>query len=115
MDSSDRMQSIVAHLDEVKFGQVITNLIGNALKFTQSGGSITISVTHVEARGTVRISVMDTGVGIAPVCENAICFQLLLTNIIYMIGKYRQTFSRCRTVLARYSSAGRGSWLGTLQ
>ena len=65
------MQSIIACLDEIKFGQVITNLIGNALKFTKSGGSITVCVTHVEARGTVRISVTDTGAGIAPVSSNA--------------------------------------------
>ena len=65
------MQSIIACLDEIKFGQVITNLIGNALKFTKSGGSITISVTYVEARGTVRISVTDTGVGLLPVSDNS--------------------------------------------
>ena len=65
------MQSIIACLDEIKFGQVITNLIGNALKFTKSGGSITISVTHVEARGTVRISVTDTVVGLLTVSDNS--------------------------------------------
>ena len=60
-------QSIIARLDEIKFSQVITNLIGNAMKFTHSGGSVTVSVTHLEAQGTVRINVTDTGVGIAQV------------------------------------------------
>ena len=49
--------------DPVRIGQVLDNLVSNALKFTPSGGSV-----HVRAvvRGRrARIEVCDTGVGIA--------------------------------------------------
>lgn len=42
--------------------KVLVNLVGNALKFTESGGSITISTEATE--GGVRLAVEDTGVGI---------------------------------------------------
>lgn len=44
---------------------VIRNLIANAIKFTDSEGTITISVA-ITADGLARISVTDTGIGIKP-------------------------------------------------
>lgn len=49
-------------LDLKKIDKVILNLIGNALKFTEEGGTITVS-THVHG-GKFEISVKDTGIGI---------------------------------------------------
>jgi len=43
--------------------QVLLNLLSNAVKFTPSGGAIEITATPEP--GTVRISVKDTGIGIA--------------------------------------------------
>ncbi|WP_134764493.1 hybrid sensor histidine kinase/response regulator [Nocardioides sp. 1609] len=49
--------------DPVRFGQVITNLAANAVKFTATGEV----VIRAERDGSrVRVSVRDTGVGIAP-------------------------------------------------
>jgi PAS domain S-box-containing protein len=45
--------------------QVFSNLIGNALRFTPSGGSITVKAKRKDD-GEVCISVKDTGTGIAP-------------------------------------------------
>jgi len=48
--------------DATRLRQILINLVGNALKFTQKG-EITITVTHAD-KATV-FSVKDTGVGIA--------------------------------------------------
>ncbi|MBI5630855.1 MAG: CHASE2 domain-containing protein [Elusimicrobia bacterium] len=50
--------------DREKFEQVLNNLLGNALKFTPSGGKI--SVLAEAQPGLVRFSVRDTGPGMAP-------------------------------------------------
>jgi two-component system sensor histidine kinase NblS len=53
--------------------QVLTNLVGNALKFTNSGGKVTIIARKITSEiDRVRISVKDTGIGIAPEDKNAI-------------------------------------------
>ena len=93
----------------------MTNLIGNALKFTPRGGRVTVSVTHLEAQGRVKISVTDTGVGIAAVHTLAVYGQSPCTHSCYFVGEYWQAVSRCRAVLAWHSPAGKGSWLGIIQ
>ncbi|MHB8838023.1 MAG: sensor histidine kinase, partial [Gemmatimonadaceae bacterium] len=50
------------HGDAARLIQVLTNLLGNSLKYTERGGSVTVSAT---AQGDdVLISVRDTGSGI---------------------------------------------------
>lgn len=49
--------------DPVRLRQIIDNLVGNAVKFTQSG-SVHVSVTHRD--GALVFDVRDTGDGIAP-------------------------------------------------
>lgn len=50
--------------DPNRFQQMLINYLTNAVKFTPEGGKITIRAE--EAGGSVRISVQDTGIGIAP-------------------------------------------------
>ncbi len=50
-------------MDKGRIAQVLGNLLGNAVKFTPEGGDVTISAQSVE--GGVRVSVTDTGPGIA--------------------------------------------------
>jgi len=49
--------------DALKLEQVLSNLIGNALKFTPQGGKVSI-VTRNEASGKLVVEVSDTGIGI---------------------------------------------------
>ena len=49
--------------DALKLEQVLSNLIGNALKFTPEGGKVSI-VTRNDASGKLVIEVSDTGIGI---------------------------------------------------
>ena len=51
--------------DATRLQQVLSNLMGNAIKFTPSGGVVTMS-TDVLPGGSVTLSVKDTGRGIEP-------------------------------------------------
>jgi PAS domain S-box-containing protein len=55
-------QPIWVQGDEVRLTQVITNVLGNAAKFTPAGGRITISAK--QAAGTAILDITDNGVGI---------------------------------------------------
>ena len=50
--------------DKDRIVQVLTNLVGNALQYTPTGGVVTISVSRV--KNEVIFEVTDTGIGISP-------------------------------------------------
>ena len=55
--------------DPTRLGQIMTNLIGNATKFTDHGGEIDVSIeklAETDETVTIRFSVKDTGIGISP-------------------------------------------------
>lgn len=49
--------------DPILFGRAITNLVSNALRFTDSGGNVRVALTA--AAGATEVAVIDTGAGIA--------------------------------------------------
>ncbi len=56
--------------DERKVKQILLNLLSNAVKFTPDNGRVTVRARPVD--GFVEISVVDTGVGIAPADQAAV-------------------------------------------
>jgi len=60
-----QLQAPHSHIqaDALKLEQILSNLIGNALKFTPNGGKVSI-LTRNEANGGLVVEVSDTGIGI---------------------------------------------------
>jgi len=57
--------SATVSADAVLFRRAVSNLVSNALKYTPSGGKITLSAMQREDR-SVEVSVSDTGAGMEP-------------------------------------------------
>jgi len=51
--------------DPHRIKQILSNLIGNAIKFTPEGGEITLEVLYDKERSCIDFNVIDTGIGIA--------------------------------------------------
>lgn len=57
---------VVVKTDEVRIRQILTNFIGNAIKFTENGEvTISVDMVKIEEQNHVHIRVSDTGVGIS--------------------------------------------------
>jgi two-component system phosphate regulon sensor histidine kinase PhoR len=54
------------YADKDMISQVIVNLLSNAVKYTPSGGTVKVDTQIDENEGLARVSITDTGVGIAP-------------------------------------------------
>lgn len=62
VNGGQKLPKVLGDPDKLK--EVFLNLIGNAMKFTQKGGTITISFTPLEKQ--IEITIADTGSGISP-------------------------------------------------
>ncbi|PKL77551.1 MAG: hypothetical protein CVV27_05110 [Candidatus Melainabacteria bacterium HGW-Melainabacteria-1] len=56
----EELQKIQA--DQLRLGQVLVNLVNNAVKFTPSGGEVRVIVRRLN--GSIEFKVQDTGIGI---------------------------------------------------
>jgi signal transduction histidine kinase/CheY-like chemotaxis protein len=52
-------------LDPTRFRQVVLNLVGNAIKFTEEGG-VAVRLDHHAGSNRLEVAVTDTGIGIEP-------------------------------------------------
>ena len=62
---SDINDGIFCKLDAPKIRQAINNLLTNAIRYTDSGGTISIFLTPSPKDNVVTLSISDTGIGIA--------------------------------------------------
>ena len=54
--------------DNMKLRQVLINILGNAVKFTPTGGSVELAVrrtAHFDGQSTLRFTISDTGIGMS--------------------------------------------------
>ncbi len=52
--------------DPTRLAQILGNVLHNAVKFTERGGAIDVSLREAPEGGAARIAVRDTGIGIEP-------------------------------------------------
>jgi signal transduction histidine kinase/DNA-binding NarL/FixJ family response regulator len=63
----DAAVSTSVHGDPVRLNRILLNLIGNAIKFTPSGGiGLNATAARHDDHVLLRITIRDTGIGIAP-------------------------------------------------
>ena len=55
-------QPYYLHADQVKLAIALSNLIKNAIQYTEAGGTVTVRIE--EDSGYIKVSVADTGIGI---------------------------------------------------
>jgi signal transduction histidine kinase/CheY-like chemotaxis protein len=64
LDVEKPLEPVYVLADPARLAQVLGNILSNAAKYTPEGGSIAARIVRDE--GAVRISIRDTGLGIAP-------------------------------------------------
>ena len=64
---------VVANLDIRRTEQVVGNLLSNSIKYSPSGGDITISVRQLQEASMAELVVKDQGIGI-PAAQHALLF-----------------------------------------
>jgi len=52
------------YADQIRTKQILINLLNNAVKFTQKGGSVGLSISAVPKNNQIHFTVWDTGIGI---------------------------------------------------
>ena len=75
--SADDGRSLLLFTDKARLRQIISNLLSNALKYTETGSVSIVASASVDLPGSVTVSVVDTGIGI----EEGSLDKIFLPNI----------------------------------
>jgi two-component system, OmpR family, sensor histidine kinase NblS len=92
--------------------QVLANLVGNALKFTEAGGKVAICTYQLDPKPTshilssqVRVEISDTGIGIAPEDQQAIFDRFFrVENRVHTLEGTGLGLSIVRNIMERHRS-----------
>ena len=60
-----QLQNVLINIDEGKMGQVFRNLVSNAIKFSEDGGTVNINIRLRDCEW-LRVEVEDSGPGVCP-------------------------------------------------
>ncbi len=107
--------SILLQADRLRIEQVLINLLGNAVKYSPGGGTISISIK--EEHNTVTVSVKDEGIGIDETCMDKIFtrFYRAVANDYNIpglgMGLYisKEIITRHNGIISVESEVGKGS------
>jgi signal transduction histidine kinase len=66
----DQPDAVDCAVDQVRLGQVVNNLLDNALKYTPAGGGVVLGVRREAGRAVITVT--DNGPGIAPAEREAV-------------------------------------------
>jgi PAS domain S-box-containing protein len=91
-------EPVWSHGDKTRLAQVIGNLLHNAVKFTERGGTVTLAVRADAEAKTAIVEVADTGIGMEP----------------EVVGRVFETFSQADRSLDR-SRGGLGLGLALVK
>ena len=91
--------------------QVLTNLVGNSLKFTKAGGKVTVRAYQTTAesntlgRSAIRIEVADTGIGISAEDKEAIFDRFFrVENRVHTLEGTGLGLSIVRNIIEKHNS-----------
>jgi two-component system, OmpR family, sensor histidine kinase NblS len=91
--------------------QVLTNLVGNSLKFTNAGGKITVRAYETQPDGntatqpSVKIEVTDTGIGISSEDKEAIFERFFrVENRVHTLEGTGLGLSIVRNIIEKHNS-----------
>ncbi len=98
----DNLPPVLGHYDLLL--QVFANLVGNALKFTETGGKVMIRA-YLQAPEVVRIEITDTGIGIDQEDQNAIFERFFrVENRVHTLEGTGLGLSIVRNIIQRHRS-----------
>jgi PAS domain S-box-containing protein len=110
--------ALVADIDPGRVEQVLTNLVGNAIKYSPLGGPVIITLLEEAEAGAVMVSIQDRGIGIPAPQQAQIFGRFMRADNVYAWGINGTGLGLyiCRELVERHggqlwfaSEEGRGS------